>query len=200
MERARAGLTPGVILILSFISLLSWSCIAANGEGGGEGSINVSPQCDRKNCTSVQGFPCKNGTITFALNQCITEEHEDCEVGIYDKDCDKLLDKTDLSRLLKHQNVTLNFCPSEFCLKLQCTDKKNDLVFCFRGINDTSPDSQSQMSNGAYELWLIPLAVGVVFLGIVVCFVVWLVKKFRSQKGKKQSVAFSEVNQEDEQV
>ncbi|KAL7875151.1 hypothetical protein SRHO_G00061210 [Serrasalmus rhombeus] len=199
MERARAGLTPGVMLILSFISVLSWSCTAANGEGGGEGSINASPQCDRKNCTSVQGVPCKSGTITFGLKQCITKEHEDCEVGMYDKNCTSLIKKSDLSRLLKHQNVTLNFCPSEFCLVLQCTDKKNDLVFCFRGINDTGPDSQSQSSDGAYKHWLIALAVGVVLL-VIVGFIIWLVKMIRSQKGKNQSVAFSEVNQEDEQV
>ncbi|KAL7886597.1 hypothetical protein AOLI_G00043180 [Acnodon oligacanthus] len=158
------------------------------GGGGGEGSTDVSSQCDRANCTSVQRVPCKNGTITFGLERCITAEHGDCEVGRHDEDCAVLLE-ADLSRLLQHQNVTLNFCPPAFCLKLQCTDKTNNLVFCFRGVDDTSPDSQSQLSDGASQLLSILILLVPVTVGIVLF--IWHKKWIGCQKSK--NVKFDEV-------
>ncbi|KAL6489439.1 hypothetical protein MHYP_G00031800 [Metynnis hypsauchen] len=189
MARARTGASS--TLILSFILVLSWSRTAAHGEGGGEG--RVVAQCDIKNCTSVQSVPCKNGTVTFGLEQCITEKHGDCEVGVYDKLCGAFLnvsETVDLSRLLKHQNVTLNFCP-EFCLKLQCLDKKNNLVFCFRVVNDP----QSRSSDGAYEPWVyVPIALVVILVAVVVIVLLYCCV-CKSQKHKDQSVKFSEVKQ-----
>ncbi|KAL6489440.1 hypothetical protein MHYP_G00031810 [Metynnis hypsauchen] len=139
---------------------------------------------------------CRNGTARMEIDNNTAKTHSSCVHRLYDEEGNFTGD-ADAS------GVTYHSCLPVIQWKIFCADKTNNLVFCFTCDCDTSPDSQSQPSDGALvnvthrgpdsqsrssdgasKLWLLCLIPGAAVVGLVVWLVVWLVR--RRQKGKNQ--------------